>query len=209
MRPAAGLAVGLALAACVDEAPPVDGGPMDAGACGVAPSLLMIGTGTDSSTRTYRALADGDPVVLVPGPQGGQHIWLGVRGRGFDPSLPRFEMRAYRPSDGALIGRLRIRLPMGPAPEDPTLYALPAQTLVMDDAAYCSVLGSDVRIEMEFNDLMGRCATVRRTVRLTEIDPATPEAVREAWIRCCTERRPRCYPGLDASVPVDAPAAVD
>ncbi len=209
MRSVAVLAAVVLLSSCVDEPVAMDGGPMDAGQCNVgAPSLLEIGTSTDSSLRTYRTLTDNDPVVLVPGPQGGQHIWIGVRGRGFDPALPRFEMRAYRPSDNALVGRLRIRLPMSPAPEDPTLLALPSQTLVIDDSAYCTLLGGDVRVELDFNDLAGRCVTVRRTVRLTEIDPATPAAVRASWLRCCSERLPRCYPFVDASVraPLDATA---
>lgn len=187
------------LGACVEDPPPVD-----SGACGVAPEALEIGTGTDSSLRSYSRLSDGDPVVLVPGPQGGQHLWIAVRGRGFDPSLPRFEMRAYRPSDGALVGRLRIRLPMSPAPEDATLLALPSQTLIIDDTAYCTLLGGDVVVEVEFNDLAGRCATVRRTVRLTDIDPSASEAVRASWRRCCDERLPRCYPGAprDAAAPI-------
>lgn len=210
MPRAPGLAALALLSACVDDPVAMDGGPMDSGQCGVgAPEALLIGTGTDSSLRTYRPLADGDPVVLVPGPQGGQHIWIGVRGRGFDPSLPRFEMRAFRPSDNALVGRLRIRLPMSPAPEDPTLLALPSQTLIIDDAAYCTLLGGDVRVELEFNDLAGRCTTVRRTVRLTEIDRATPEPVRASWLRCCSERLPRCYPFVDASAPAPLDATND
>ncbi len=210
MRFARALPVAALLSSCVDAPVATDGGPMDAGQCGVgAPSLLQIGTGTDNSTRTYRPITDGDPVVLVPGPQGGQHIWIGVRGRGLDPALPRFEMRAYRLTDDALVGRLRIRLPMSPAPEDATLLALPSQTLIIDDSAYCSLLGGDVRVELEFNDLAGRCTTVRRTVRVTDIDPATPEVVRASWLRCCSERLPRCYPFVDASAPAPRDAAVD
>lgn len=165
-----------------------------------------MGTGVDSSLRSYRPLADGDAVSLIPGPQGGQHIWVALRGRGFDPSLPRIELRAYRPSDNALIGRLRIRLPMLAAPEDPTLLALPSQTLIVDDRAYCSVLGDEVRIELDFNDLAGRCRTLRRTVRLVDIDPSAPEAIRESWNRCCTERLPRCFAPMDAAVSGDATA---
>ena len=102
-----------------------------------------------------------------------------------------------------LIGRAQIRLPMIPAPEDPSLYALASQTLTVDDRAYCSVLGGDVRIEVEFNDLRGHCATVRRTVRLADIDPSAPEATRMAWRRCCDERLPRCYATEDASTGAD------
>lgn len=193
------------------EGPSTGDGGLDAGAdaaaCSGAPAEVELGTGNDSSFRGYRALADGAEVYLVPGPQGGQHIWVALRGRGFDPSLPRIELRAHRPSDDTLIGRLRIRLPMVAAPEDPSLLALPSQTLVIDDRGYCSVLGGDVRIELDFNDLHGRCRSVRRTVRLVDIDPAASESVRLAWRRCCDARLPRCFATMDASVSVDA--AVD
>ena len=204
---------GALLGACDDTRPPAfDSGGLDApdaSQCTGAPMTLTLGTGSGNAASTYRPLADGDPVSLIPGPQGGQHIWVGLRGRGFDPSLPRFEFRAYRPSDNALIGRLRVRLPMILAPEDPSLFALSSQTLILDDRAYCTVLGGDVRIELDFNDLNGRCATLSRTVRLTDIDPAAPEATRMAWRRCCDERLPRCYAPMDAATPVDATATLD
>jgi hypothetical protein len=208
-RVTAALGALFALCSGCDEAAPADGGAdsgLDGGGCSGAPAALELGTGTDSSLNHYRALAEGDGVYLVPGPQGGQHIWVALRGRGFDPTLPRIEFRAYRPSDNVLIGRLRIRLPMSAAPEDPALLALSSQTLVIDDRAYCTVLGGDVRLELDFNDLNGRCSTIRRTVRATDIDPSAPEAIRLAWRRCCDDRLPRCYAPLDASV---ADAAAD
>ncbi len=207
MRIAHALLVGALASGCDDNPPlPFDGGGIDAGECGGPPAEIELGTGIDSSLRSYRALADGDPVSLIPGPQGGQHIWIALRGRGFDPSLPRIELRAYRPSDNVLIGRLRIRLPMLTAPEDPSRLALPSQTLIVDDRSYCSVLGGEVRIELDFNDLAGRCRTLRRTVRLVDIDPSAPEAIRESWRRCCTERLPRCFAPMDAAVSSDAVA---
>jgi hypothetical protein len=205
---AAAVGLAAALLSSCDDPPPADAG-FDAGQCLGAPTALELGTGTDSSPRNYRPLADGDAVNLIPGPQGGQHIWVALRGRGFDPTLPRIELRAYRPSDDALIGRLRIRLPMAPAPEDASRLALPSQTLVLDDRAYCTVLGGDVRIELDFNDLAGRCVTLRRTVRLADIDPSAPDAVRESWRRCCDARLPRCYAPDGGSVAADAVADAD
>lgn len=207
MRRAAATLLCAAAGACGESPPPppADAGPLDAADC-AAPAELALGTAAGTSASTYRALAEGDPAYLTPGPQGGQHIWVALRGRGFDPTLPRFEFRAYRPSDGALIGRLRVRLPMILAPEDPALYALASQTLVIDDRAYCSVLGGAVRVELDFDDLHGRCTTLRRTVRLADLDPATPEATRAAWRRCCDERLPRCFGPMDASAPADAAA---
>jgi hypothetical protein len=198
-----------ALAAGCEDTPvtPVDAGGMDAGECAGTPADIELGTGIDSSLRNYRPLADGDPVYLVPGPQGGQHIWIALRGRSFDPTLPRIELRAYRPSDNVLIGRLRIRLPMLPAPEDPSRLALPSQTLTLDDRAYCSVLGGEVRVELDFNDLAGHCRTLRRTVRLVDIDQGAPEAIRQSWRRCCDERLPRCYAPMDGAVSADAVAS--
>lgn len=197
-----------ALASGCDD-PPVptfDGGGIDGGECAGTPADIELGTGIDSSLRNYRPLSDGDPVYLVPGPQGGQHIWIALRGRSFDPTLPRIELRAYRPSDNVLIGRLRIRLPMLPAPEDATRLALPSQTLTLDDRAYCSVLGGEVRVELDFNDLAGHCRTLRRTVRLVDIDPGANEAVRQSWRRCCDERLPRCFAPMDGAVSADAVA---
>lgn len=191
---------------CAGPTPPVvDAGP-DGGECASTPATLELGTAVDGSLRAFRALAEGDPVSLTPGPQGGQHIWIALRGTGFDPTLPRVELRAVRPSDNALIGRLRIRLPMVPAPEDPTRLALSAQTLFVEDRGYCTVLGGDVRVELAFDDLHGHCATVTRTVRLADIDPAATEAVRDAWRRCCAEHLPRCYEPTDGGVTADAAA---
>jgi len=185
---------------------PSDAGGLDApdaNQCTGGAIVLTLGNATGNALSSYRPLADGDPVSLIPGPQGGQHIWVALRGRGFDPTLPRFEFRAYRPSDNTLIGRLRIRLPMITAPEDPTLFALASQTLTMDDQAYCSVLGGDVRIELDFNDLSGHCTTIRRTVHLVDIDPNAPETTRMAWRRCCDEHLPRCFRALDAATNAD------
>lgn len=191
------LPVALAVGCDGPATPSPDAGGADADGCSGAPAELELGTGVDSSLRGYRALADGDPVSIIPGRQGGQHIWIALRGRGFDPALPRVDARAYRPSDGALIGRVRFRLPMFPTPEDPSLFGLPSQILVIDDRAYCTVLGGDVRLELDFNDLSGRCRSVRRTVRVADIDPDAPKGIRAAWRRCCDERLSRCYEPSD------------
>lgn len=202
--------VGVFACGCDDPVPTVgDSSGMDAGGCTGTPTELELGTGTDSSLRSYRPLADGDPVWLTPGPQGGQHIWIALRGLGFDPTLPRIELRAIRPSDDTLVGRLRIRLPMVAAPEDPSRLALPTQTLVIDDRAYCSLLGHEVRVELDFNDLNGRCGTLRRTVRVMDIDPAASDGVRQAWRACCDRRLPRCYAPDDGGVGADSGARPD
>lgn len=198
--------------------PPVDLGP-DA-PCAPNGAAVTMGGGTGPTTAGFRALADGDGVYLTPGPQGGQHIWIGLRGSGFDPTQPLVHLKAFRASDGELIGQLRIRLRFALLPEDPTQLALAAQTLVIDDDRYCSVLGGDVLVTLDFNDGAGRCAHVERRVRVEGIDPTALEIDRTARTNCCTQYLRRCYPlgppadasvdaGLDASVDAGLAAAFD
>ena len=203
--------VGALLAAaalgCSDPAPDADAGldaGGDGGVCLAAGAEVELGTGVDGSFAGYRPLGDRAEVVLSPGPQGGQHLWVALRARGIDPTLPRLALAAYRASDGEILGRIRIRLRMSPAPEDPTLLALPAQTLVFDDDKYCSVLPGDIRVVMDFDDLAGHCVHDERVLRVTGIDPtADPRDIR-AREDCCTMRYPRCYPDAGAVPAVDA-----
>lgn len=196
-------ALALTLAACSPPAPPP---PADAGTdavvCGPSCDQLVVGTGTDSTTRTFRPMADGDNVYLVPGPQGSQHVWVGLRARGIDPTQPRVEMKAFRASDGLLLGQLRVRLAFVVAPEDPSVWALSSQTLIIEDDRYCSVLGGDIRITVDFDDGRGRRILSERRVRVAGIDPLALEVDREARLRCCSEMLRRCYP--DGGVVPDA-----
>jgi hypothetical protein len=178
--------------------------PVDGGACTASGITVIMGTGTDSTARTFRALADGDEVYLTPGPQGAQHVWIGLRARGIDPTQPRVEMSAYRASDDLLIGRLRVRLRMIEAPEDRTLYALSSQTLIIEDDRYCSVLPGDIRITVDFDDGRGHCTRIERRLRLAGLDPLALPIDREARQRCCDLRLPRCFPTDAGALEPDA-----
>lgn len=196
---------------CGPSAPPsADAGgdvsPLDA-PCSSEGATIELGGGTGPTLAGYRALANGDAVYLTPGPQGGQHIWIGLRARGIDPTQPLVTLRAYR-GDGALIGQIRVRLRFSPLQEDPSAYGLPALTLIIDDDRYCSVLAASVRVTAEVNDGAGRCLSVERSVRVDGIDPSALEIDQRARLTCCTEFLRRCYPDgppADASVPTDAP----
>lgn len=192
----------LGLLGCSSPVPPVDAGPLaDTGLCDPGGATVVMGVGTDASFANYRPLAEGDPVYLVPGPQGGQHIWVQLRGRGFNGTQPRIDLTAVRAADGLTLGRLRIRLPMGPAPDDPQSLGLSSQTLVLDDDLYCSVLPGDILIRLRLDDGFGRCVAVERRVRVAGIAPEALPLDRDARVRCCTERLPRCFPdaGADAA----------
>lgn len=184
-----------ALSACGPSSPENDGG-----ACRAGGAHVEIGTGTNSSFANYRRLRDGDPVYVTPGPQGGQHLWIQLRARGMDPSRPRVSVRALRASDGRVLGELRLRVDLAAAPEDPALVGLPSYALVLDDASFCSVLlpPGDVRLVLDVEDLAARCVHREVVVRVADLDPLTPPATREAWLRCCTAREPRCAPRGDA-----------
>lgn len=177
--------------------------------CTSGGASVTVGTGSSPSTTGFRALSDGDTVYLTPGPQGGQHIWIGLRGRGFDGTQPLIHLKAFRVSDGELIGQIRVRLRFIPAPEDATTLALPAQTLVIDDDRYCSVLNGDVRVTLDLTDYAGRCLHAERAVRVAGIDPAALEIDRTARLNCCTQYLRRCYPaGPPGDAAVDATADV-
>ncbi len=199
----------VAMSGCPEVVTPADGGDAPP-PCIPNGATLVVGTGTDPSLATYRALRDGDDVYLTPGPQGAQHVWIGLRGRGFDPSQPRINFTAIRPSDGEVLGTLRIRLRMSPAPEDASLLGLSSQTLVIEDDRYCSVLPGEIRVLIRLDDERGHCVQAERRVRLAGVDPLALPIDRDARLRCCAERLSRCFP-LDAgtTAPITGDAAPD
>lgn len=200
------------LAACGPSPTPVDAGldhgPVLDAACSEGGASVVVGGGNGPSVTGFRPLSNGDTVYLTPGPQGGQHIWIGLRGRGFDGTQPLIHLRAYRVPDGELIGQLRIRLRLSPSPEDPSALALAAQTLIIDDDRYCTVLDGQVRVTLDLSDGAGRCLHDERTLRIGGIDPTALEIDRTARLNCCTQFLRRCYPmGPPPDAAVDA--AVD
>lgn len=190
--------IAAALAALGGCGPTGPGG--EAGVCRAGGAEVELGTGTNSSFANYRPLSDGDPVYVTPGPQGGQHLWIQLRARGIDPSRPRVSVRALRASDGWALGELRLRVDLTAAPEDPSRVGLPSYALVLDDATFCSVLlpPGDVRLVLDVEDAAARCVRREVIVRVADLDPLTTPATREAWLRCCTAREPRCAPRGDA-----------
>lgn len=198
--------LGLALAGCSQPPANADAAAdTDATDCQANGATLTIGTGSDGQLASFRPLEDGNDVYLVPGPQGGQHIWIGLRARGVNPMQPRVELKAYRASDNQLIGGLRVRLRMIDAGE-PGLWGLPGQTLILDDDQYCSVLPGDIRITLDFTDGAGHCFHIERRVRLAGVEPTALEIDRAARLRCCTQYLRRCYPD---GAPPGADAAID
>lgn len=200
------LLCGLVLACSTGPTPaPHDAATVDSRACTRTDATVILGGGTGPTLAGYRSLEDGDTVYLTPGPQGGQHVWIGLRANGIDGTQPLIHLRAYRVRDDVLIGQLRIRLRLSPAPEDSARLALAAQTLIIDDDQYCSVLEGEIRVTLDFDDGFGACVNVSRRLRVGGIDPAALEVDRSARLNCCRSFLRRCFPnGVPADASVDA-----
>lgn len=208
--PAIFLAALLAHTACGPTTPAADAAadvPADA-PCSRGAATLVMGGGTGPTTAGFRAFNNDDTVYLTPGPQGGQHIWIGLRGSGFDPTQPLVTLKAWR-EDGALIGQIRVRLRFSPIPDQPDTWGLPAQTLIIDDDRYCSVLRGRVRVTAEISDGAGRCLQEERTLRVDGIDPLALEIDRVARLNCCAQYLRRCYPAGPPDGAVLPDAATD
>jgi hypothetical protein len=59
-----------------------------AGEDGAAPDAAPAEVEIGSSVDGFQPLADGGPLLLYRGPQGGYHVYLGVRVRGMVPGAP-------------------------------------------------------------------------------------------------------------------------
>ena len=61
--------------------------------------------GRDGTLDGFEALVPGAVVYVTPGEQGLQHIVLGFRGRGFDPTGPLVDRRGGAPEHPRTVGR--------------------------------------------------------------------------------------------------------
>ena len=85
----------LALLACAPPVCPADGGC----ACGSAAGAVEVGAGGSR----FRSLAEGDPLTIVRGAQGGIHVVVGARLTGVAPD--GLELRyALEDADGGPVG---------------------------------------------------------------------------------------------------------
>lgn len=206
------VAVGISLVHCTTPQPPEDGGDSlcrqrarafaDGGAdrnecpvlaCDADTGMtLVVGTGRDGTTEGFAPISPGDPLYLIPGEQGLQHLLVGFRGRGFDGRLPLIEIRARRASDCAEVGYTRFRLPFERDPNDPTQLAINGiRVLINDDddrREYCSILGQQVDLVIEASTPEGQWAHRELRVRVPDIDPATRPELRAAWLNACQSR---------------------
>ena len=174
----------------------------------VGPSTLEIGAGDPNSPATYRALHDGDTTTLAGGSQGGQHIWVQLRGTGLCGARPRVRMRVVRASDDHSVG---VSIVSGAAwssmGTNGAILSAPLRAIIEPDE-YCALVnGGAVRIEANVDDTEGRIVDAAVNVVLNGWSPDTLETDRASREACCANyTNPVCWPigppdaGSDAAV---------
>lgn len=144
------------VAACGGE------GGVDAG-----PPMAELGTGE----LGFVAIAEGDPMLVVHGPQGGYHLVGAMRASGIDPgnpndlgdpSNPTTEFRVFR-------GQTRVDLmasnyTQGLNRTDDGIYEMIARRVILDIQDDAELDGVELRVELEVTDVHGVSASDARTV---------------------------------------------
>jgi hypothetical protein len=143
----------LLVVGCGAPLPMSDAGPGDAG-----PLTFELGEGQS----TFRAIAEGDTLLLARGCQGLQHVWITLRATGIDPRGVHVQLRLTRASDGVEVAsELSIRLSFT---EQGGFVELSSLQLVVPDPSVA--LDQDLVLEGEIVDRDGRSASVTHVVRI-------------------------------------------
>jgi hypothetical protein len=159
LRRAIAIAIGTAaLLACATEAERPD----DAG-----PPTIEIGGG---ATAFEMLPSGGEPdVELVSGLQGGWHLDLGARLRGFERGAITIEYEVVRVEDGASLVRLPVRLgASGLAVEADGALTRWGDRAIFDVGSPSEVVGARVELRARATADGGRVAEDARVVRIVD-----------------------------------------
>jgi hypothetical protein len=140
--------------------------------CGAAPepSALTIG-GTASDGTGDIVLTDGQEVELVPGSQGGFHVWLRVRASGLAPGPVTVQRIARRTLDEKLVLRATDRRELDLSADGGWMELTTAiPSFMCPTPVGVSVVGEPVRFELTVVDDLGFEAT--GTITLVPTCPA-------------------------------------
>ena len=169
-----------ALSACAGASGDAPGAssPDDSGgvaaSCDSGSGAVELGTGE----TTYEPLSDGDPVVVINGPQGGQHILASVRTTGMS-SIATVQLTIQRAADESFVSDQTYRLQFFDDPDRdadcawlyPGLYGYLGFVSVAEDDA--DFLWRDAIMRVEVTDEAGQAAS--DSVRVVpELEPAAP-----------------------------------
>jgi hypothetical protein len=165
----AGLLVAVALAACGEVAP-------DEPDAGAGTLELTLGT-VDADGQGFLPLAGDQP--LVPGSQGGFHVWLKYRVRNHVPGTVHVRRTARRVSDDRLVLRADGAVDLGAAKADGTWeLAAPVPSFMCPSPLGVKVYDLPVRFTVELRD--------------PETDAVLATATAEATPRCPPEHVEFC-----------------
>lgn len=178
----AGLMVAAALGGCSTPPPKVQIDPPGPPAPGSALTLALGGPGADDATMV--PFADGQDAELVPGAQGGFHVWmrLAVKDvpRGTILAVERFATRA---SDGAVVLRFSSSIEVGALDAD-GWYRTPSFPMFMCPTPIgISVVDEPIAFQLRVSDESGTTELGRAGITLV---PRCPSADRELCARICT-----------------------
>jgi hypothetical protein len=170
----AGVAASIAGCGASDEPPPSVCWPEGATPGGE----VDLGTGS----LAFEPLADGDPLIVVNGPQGGNHVLLHARVRnleGGDPAerstLPYTRFSLFR-ADGSQIAVASCGSQLAYSePADDWLSLQYGRFVIVLQAAAAEIVDEEGRAVVEVVDCEGRYATDERTVRLVAEPEPEPE----------------------------------
>ncbi len=162
-----------------------------------AAAAIELGSVNPSNPQAYSALADGDAVYMVPGNQGGQHIWIQVHARSVCPTHPRVRVRVIRASDGVLVGFSQFAgNTWTEVPGAPGTYTSTPFAAAIDADRYCTVIrGGTVRVEVQVDDTRGRVANAAVGLVIQGWAADSLPADRAARDACCADvTNTLCWP---------------
>ena len=168
------------LAACAGSAPG-DGSADTTGDSGAAASACEAGDPSvelGTGEVAYEPLSDGDPVEVINGPQGGQHILASVRTSGMT-SIATVHLTIQRAQDESYVSDQTYRLQFFEDPDRgsacawlyPGLYGYLGFVSVAEDDA--DFLWKDAIMRVEVTDEAGQTAS-DSVVVVPELGPAAP-----------------------------------
>jgi hypothetical protein len=178
----AGLMVVAALGGCSAPPPAVRIDPPAQPEPGRALTLALGGPGADDTTMV--PFADGQDAELVPGAQGGFHVWMRLAVKDVPShTILAVERFATRASDGAVVLRFSSTVEVGDLDAD-GWYRTPSFPMFMCPTPIgISVVDTPIAFELRVSDESGATELGRAGITLV---PRCPTADRDLCARICT-----------------------
>jgi len=150
-----------------------DSGPGDSGTdsgtdSGMAIPLLELGQGISG----FVSAADGAPVDIYMGPQGGFHMFTSFRMENLDPGDPSLPVSdpanpeifvSAMNGNGDLLAAQTLRFYFSPVGGEPGVYELVGLTVVLDICCCTVLAGENLTVSVVVTDAAGNSATDMRT----------------------------------------------